>query len=49
MRQTNKKTLTFHKKDAKVTPKVPVYDYDGSLVAPLKADGHRLPVHYFDL
>ena len=49
MRQTNKKMLTFHKMDAKATPKVPIYDYDGSLVLPLKQDGQRLPVHYLDL
>lgn len=41
--------MNFHKMDAKATPKVPIYDYDGSLVAPLKSEAHRLPIHYLDL
>lgn len=41
--------LSFHKMDAKVAPKVPIYDYDGSLVAPLKPDAQRFPVHYLEL
>jgi len=49
MRQSNKKMLTHHKMDAKIVPKVPIYDYDGSLVAPLKPDAGRYPVHYLDL
>ena len=49
MRQANKKTLTFHKMDSSSTPKISVYDYDGSLLIPLKAEGHRLPAHYLDL
>jgi hypothetical protein len=49
MRQTIKKNLTFHKMDTISTPKISVYDYDGSLLVPLKVDGHRLPAHYLEL
>jgi len=50
MRQVIKKAFTFHKMDTScTTPKLSVYDYDGSLLIPLKPDGHRLPAHYLDL
>lgn len=49
MKQNNKKSITFHKVDPKVAPKVAIYDYDGSLVSPLKSEACRLPVHYLEL
>jgi hypothetical protein len=36
-RQNNKKTFTIHKQDSKATPKIPAYDYDGSLIPAIKS------------
>lgn len=41
--------FTIHKSDNKTTPKVPVYDFNGSLVAPLKNEAVRLPSHFQEL
>jgi hypothetical protein len=41
--------FTIQKSDNKNIPKVPIYDFNGSLVPPLKTDNIRLPVHFQEL